>query len=58
MEVLPDKAKGEVGYVTRLGANVVAYATGRELKNKLDRPKAIDLADVGLRKRPGATDPR
>ncbi|MFO0883475.1 MAG: DUF4159 domain-containing protein [Pirellulales bacterium] len=35
---LPDGVRGEVDVCARLGANVVAYATNRQLKEKLDRP--------------------
>jgi hypothetical protein len=47
MEQLPERARNDVRYATQLGVNVVSYATGRELKEKLDRPKAIALADQG-----------
>ena len=34
-----DKTLGQVKYATEVGVNVVTYATGRELKEKGDRPK-------------------
>lgn len=43
MDQLPQSAKNQVTYATQLGVNVVSYATGRELKDKLDRPNDIDV---------------
>lgn len=34
-----DKTLEQVQYATKVGVNVTTYATGRELKEKLDRPK-------------------
>ena len=45
LEQSPDNVKKQVSYATQLGANVVSYATGRELKDKLDRPKAVTLSE-------------
>ena len=39
---LPPRVAGEVEYVTRIGVNVVAYATGRQLRDKLDMPRIAD----------------
>jgi hypothetical protein len=36
---LAEGLKNEVEAVTRIGMNVLAYATGRELKDKLDKPQ-------------------
>jgi hypothetical protein len=40
-EVAPkfDRLLGEIKYATKVGVNVATYATGRELKEKGDRPK-------------------
>jgi hypothetical protein len=35
----PPAVKAEIEAVTRIGGNVLAYATSRELKEKLDRPQ-------------------
>jgi len=35
---LPERAQDEVQYATEVGVNVVSYATGRELRDKLDVP--------------------
>ena len=35
----PAQTKAEIEAVTRIGGNVLAYATSRELKEKLDRPQ-------------------
>ena len=35
---LPARAQDEVRYATQVGVNVVSYATGRELRDKLDVP--------------------
>ena len=37
----PDEVQAEVEAALRIGANVVTYATNRELKNKLDRPEFV-----------------
>ena len=47
MDQLPDYAKKQVNYATQLGVNVVSYATGRELKEKLNRPRAVVMTDQG-----------
>lgn len=47
----PKTVKDEIEQVARIGSNVLAYATGRELKEKLDRPQIIMA-------RPGAQSPR
>ena len=44
-EVLPETARNQVDYATQLGVNIVSYATGRQLKEKLNRPKAITLSE-------------
>ncbi|MGI9517190.1 MAG: DUF4159 domain-containing protein [Pirellulaceae bacterium] len=51
MDMLPEAAKRDVEYATRLGANVVTYATGREVRDKLDRPQMVDVADDGVGER-------
>ncbi len=51
LETLPDTPNGprqQIEYCVQLGCNVVAYATGREVKDKLDRPGTIDDGDFGL----------
>ncbi len=48
---LPDEPRRQVDYATQLGANVVAYATGRDVKDKLDRPQVIEAAGEGLGQR-------
>ena len=35
---LPERAQDEVQYATEVGVNVVSYATGRELRDKLMFP--------------------
>lgn len=45
MDQLPADARSQVTYAIQLGVNVISYATGRELKEKLDRPQAIETAD-------------
>lgn len=47
----PKAVKDEIEQVSRIGSNVLAYATGRELKEKLDRPQIVTA-------RPGALSPR
>jgi hypothetical protein len=37
----PQAVKQEIEQVARIGSNVLAYATGRELKEKLDRPQVV-----------------
>jgi hypothetical protein len=49
----PAEIKNEIEAVTRLGSNVVAYATNRELKDKLDRPQ-IAVSNPGGRSPRGA----
>jgi hypothetical protein len=44
---LPAEVKAQVDACAAMGANVVAYATNRELKEKLDRPKVGLLGDGG-----------
>ena len=39
-----DDLKGQIKYATKVGVNVVTYATGRELKEKGDRPKLEEKA--------------
>ena len=51
MAQIPERGKNQVTYATQLGINVVSYATGRELKDKLDRPKVIDSFDDGVGQR-------
>ncbi len=38
---LPKRAQDEVQYATEVGVNVVSYATGRELRDKLDVPVVV-----------------
>ena len=40
----PDEIAAEIESVVRIGENVVAYATNRELKDKLDRPAVATAA--------------
>ena len=42
----PRSVKDEIELVTRIGMNVLAYATSRELKEKLDRPQ-ITISNPG-----------
>lgn len=44
-DALPEKARQQVDYATQLGVNIISYATGRQLKEKLNRPKAITLSE-------------
>jgi hypothetical protein len=44
-EKLPESIQAEVDACAAMGANVIAYATNRELKEKLDRPKVAYLDD-------------
>jgi hypothetical protein len=37
----PAEVKNEIEQVARIGGNVLAYATSRELKEKLDRPQIV-----------------
>ena len=37
----PKEVKEQIEQVARIGSNVLAYATSRELKEKLDRPQII-----------------
>ncbi len=41
MSKYPENAKREIDYVTQLGINVLAYATGRQLNEKLDTPHVL-----------------
>jgi hypothetical protein len=57
LETLPDSdnprgARQQIEYCVRLGCNVVAYATGREVKDKLDRPMTALEGDVITGARP------
>jgi len=36
----------QVGKSMQLGTNVIAYATGREVRDKLERPKVLDPAEL------------
>lgn len=47
----PKAVKDQIEQVARIGSNVLAYATGRELKEKLDRPQIVTA-------KPGAQSPR
>jgi hypothetical protein len=49
----PKELKDEIEQVARIGSNVLAYATNRELKEKLDRP-AFVLSNAGGRSPRGA----
>jgi hypothetical protein len=49
----PAKVKAEIEQVMRIGGNVLAYATSRELKEKLDRPQ-LAISRVGGRSPRGA----
>ncbi len=49
----PPQAKAEIEAVTRIGGNVLAYATSRELKEKLDRPQ-VTVSSPGGRAPRGA----
>jgi hypothetical protein len=50
---LPKDVKEQVEQVARIGSNVLAYATSRELKEKLDRPQII-VSNPGGRSPRGA----
>lgn len=39
---LSKKAQNDVTYSSELGVNVISYATGRQLRDKLDLPKLVD----------------
>lgn len=41
MAAYPDPARKDIEYATRLGVNVLAYATGRRVNDKLDNPLAL-----------------
>jgi hypothetical protein len=47
MESYPKVAQQEIEYTTRLGINVIAYATGRQLNEKLDTPRGLADNRVG-----------
>src|SRR5207247_5451033 len=49
----PKDAKEQIEQVARIGGNVLAYATSRELKEKLDRPELI-VSNPGGRSPRGA----
>jgi hypothetical protein len=49
----PAEIKQEIEQVARIGSNVLAYATNRELKEKLDRP-AVVISNAGGRSPRGA----
>lgn len=42
---LNKRAKETVAYCTELGVNVISYATGRELRDKLDVPKLDEVGE-------------
>ncbi len=44
---LPQRATDEVQYATQVGVNVVSYATGRLLRDKLDVPQ-VETQNIGL----------
>ncbi len=48
---LADGPKRDIQYCVQLGANVVAYATGQEVRDKLDRPQRLqgDSLELGPR---------
>ncbi len=48
LEMLANGPQNEVKLCIQLGANVVAYATGREVKDKLDRPQTMVDTNMGL----------
>lgn len=41
MSAFPKNAQDEIEYTTRVGINVIAYATGRQLNEKLETPKVV-----------------
>jgi hypothetical protein len=49
----PAAIKAEIEQVARIGSNVLAYATNRELKEKLDRPQVV-VSSAGGRSPRGA----
>src|SRR6185369_11248454 len=49
----PKAVKDEIEQVARIGSNVLAYATGRELKEKLERPQIV-MAKAGAQSPRGA----
>jgi hypothetical protein len=46
-----DTARAQVDYATRLGINVITYATGRQLREKLDQPRLANTAGTGAEMR-------
>jgi len=42
---LSDEVRREVGDTIQLGINVLTYATGRQLREKLDRPQVVETPD-------------
>ncbi len=42
MKQLPNRIHDNVMYTRQVGVNVVSYATGRQLRDKLDTPKVIE----------------
>lgn len=48
LEQLAEGPRRQIKYATQLGANVVAYATGREVRDKLDRPRINETAGEGV----------
>src|SRR5690606_6067058 len=47
----PAKVKAEIDAVTAVGANVLAYATNRELRDKLDTPTISIVEETTLDRR-------
>ena len=47
MATYPKNAQDEIEYATRVGINVIAYATGRQFKEKMDTPRVMADNRVG-----------
>ena len=48
MDQFPANVKEEVDWTTKFGVNVAAYATGRQLDDKEDRPKVTEVKDFAV----------
>ncbi|TWT82597.1 hypothetical protein CA13_40600 [Planctomycetes bacterium CA13] len=43
---VPNKVRGQIDLAVRIGENVIAYATGRELKDKLEKRNILDAGNL------------
>ncbi len=48
MQAYPERARRQIEYATRLGINIVAYATGRQVHDKGDKPPLLSGGASGL----------